>query len=730
MNQLRVERGSALDQSASDSLAAERLRREFASAWRHGQRPDAVEWLGRSGAAPEFGHSLALDLAYEEFCQRTEAGEELDVEAYCARFPELSVSLRRLLDVHHLLAEEAPDARRESANDWPALGADFQGFRLLDELGRGAFARVYLAAETALGDRPVALKVCRDVRLEAELLGKLQHPNIVMAHSIVPADAAGRSGLVMPFRGRTTLNDVLDHLAARNPAERLARPLPADLHPTGGTTSRAARWAGRRFLNVALQWGAQLADALQHAHAAGVLHCDLKPSNVLLDDEGRPLLLDFNLSRGNNGSADRLGGTLPYMSPEQIARVVMGESSDDALDGRTDVYSLGVLLYELLTGRQPFDFRTLAAQGDSVQDTGRLLIEAQRQGCAPLRDSQPGIDRATAQLVERCLSFDPDKRPASAGELAKALRGRMSLVPRSVRWFRARPMLAGLLLAAAATALGVPAGYVATRDTPAQEAARKADEMLAAGLPDAAASLYEQAVLAEPNLYSARLGLARAFQAQGKLQKAFEAYAGVYQVRPDWHAAAGAGYCAARLREWHDAERYLSEALRFRPESAETWNNLGFCRLRQTKLANAHDCFERALALDKDLPSAHSNRTLLALCSWVKSAQPVPDGVLEGIDATLQRGARSPRAYLDAARLHAISGHDRSAVLERVYQYLSAAYELGGDLAVLDNSGVEDPFLRDYFNEPHIKKLLLLPPKQANKTPGPWLVDPLAIGDG
>src|SRR5260221_5587323 len=113
--------------------------------------------------------------------------------------------------------------------------------------------------------------------------------------------------------------------------------------------------AGMSYVEAILWIGARLADGLAHAHERGILHRDLKPANVLLTDEGQPMLLDFNLAEDTKlrceGTVAHAGGTLPYMSPEQMAGLVAGGARVDA---RSDIYSLGVILFELLTGRHPF----------------------------------------------------------------------------------------------------------------------------------------------------------------------------------------------------------------------------------------------------------------------------------------------------------------------------------------------------------------------------------------
>src|SRR5262249_31144203 len=179
---------------------------------------------------------------------------------------------------------------------------------------------------------------------------------IYSVHTAGPLQA-----VCMPYYGRTTLADLLGDLAARPALPRsgveLLRPVPADLSNAvarslqGLTYTEAVLWAGRC-----------LAGGVAQPHERGIVHRDLKPANVLITDEGQPMLLDFNLAedtklRGSAAGA-LVGGTLPYMAPEQFETLRTGKG---AADVRADLFSLGVILYELLSGRPPFPVRHPAA---------------------------------------------------------------------------------------------------------------------------------------------------------------------------------------------------------------------------------------------------------------------------------------------------------------------------------------------------------------------------------
>ena len=166
------------------------------------------------------------------------------------------------------------------------------------------------------------------------------------------------------------------------------------------------------FVEAVLALGGQLADGLAHAHRRGILHRDLKPANVLLTDDGRPMLLDFNLAEDTKlrGSAERamIGGTLPYMAPEQLTAF---RAAHGLLDGRCDLYGLGVILFELLTGKHPFPIRK-----GSPRDTVPRMLE-DRVNPPSLRELNSAISPAVEAIVLKCLASDPAKRYQSAEDL-------------------------------------------------------------------------------------------------------------------------------------------------------------------------------------------------------------------------------------------------------------------------------------------------------------------------
>src|SRR5215471_4631174 len=148
------------------------------------EAPDDVRAFLDQHPEARADHDLAIDLAYEEYCRLAEAGAAPDLDEFCERFPTYGSSLRRALQLHDYLEANPRLVEAEAPVPWPAEGETFLGYRLLCELGRGSFARVYLAADPKLGDRLVAVKVSPHGAAEAQTLGRINHPNVVKVHTV------------------------------------------------------------------------------------------------------------------------------------------------------------------------------------------------------------------------------------------------------------------------------------------------------------------------------------------------------------------------------------------------------------------------------------------------------------------------------------------------------------------------------------------------------------------
>lgn len=331
-----------------------------------------------------------LEQIQDRILDRLHAGEPVDREAILEKHPEHAEALQSFFQV--------VDAIEDPAGRLEAVPTRLGEFRILGELGRGGMGVVYEAEQISL-KRRVALKVLppalrADRRLlarfrrEAEAAGRLRHPNIVPVFSI--GEAGGAPFFAMELVEGRSLWDIL--LVRREGGDA---GLPADAEGW-------RRWVVRTLASVA--------DALAYAHGQGILHRDVKPANILIEPDGTPRLTDFGLAVDLEASsltvAGEVFGSPRYMSPEQASR------REKPLDSRTDIYSLGVTLYELLTLRLPYE-GTLGHEVLSALAVGEIVAPS----CV-----DPEFPRGLEEVLLRSLQRDPKDRYVNASDFASELR--------------------------------------------------------------------------------------------------------------------------------------------------------------------------------------------------------------------------------------------------------------------------------------------------------------------
>jgi hypothetical protein len=390
-----------------------------------------------------------LLLRWEEM---REQGRLVSAEELCRDCPELLDEVRRRLrflvavrpegepDAGATKALDAPISLQTVSGDQPAGhrgGATVPGYEILGELGRGGMGVVYKARQTSLG-RFVALKMIlagahagptqlARFRLEAEAAAQLQHPNIVHVHEC--GEHNGCPYYSLEYVEGRCLRDVI---------------------PEYEQPARAAALVE------------QLARAVAYAHERGILHRDLKPANILLTADGTPKITDFGLAKRLDEEQERtrtgdILGTPVYMAPEQAA------GKTRAIGPAVDIYALGAILYELLTGRPPFEAAT----------TWDVINQVIAHEPVPPSRRRERIPRDLETICLKCLQKDPAKRYPSARDLAEDLRnfleGRpiqarpVGRVERFRKWVRRQPALAALLGVSAAALLVLSVGgWVAT----------------------------------------------------------------------------------------------------------------------------------------------------------------------------------------------------------------------------------------------------------------------------
>jgi serine/threonine protein kinase len=410
------------DDSTLPLAALERIERvclAFEDAWKRGERP-AVERYCADAPGPErsalLRHLLVLELDY-----RVRSGETPTAGDYRMRFPDCSALIADVFQSCSMAVGVSPPG---------AKPARFGDYELLEEIARGGMGVVYRARQIGL-NRVVALKLIlagqlasraevERFRREAEVAAGLQHPNIVAIHEV--GEQQGQHYFSMDYVEGQSLRDMVRE-----------HPLPAQ---------RAA------------QYVKAIAEAIHYAHRQGTLHRDLKPANVLIDRADQPRITDFGLAKRIEGGAELTGtgeilGTPSYMPPEQAG------SRGGRVGPASDVYAMGAILYELLTGRPPFQ---------TSNPLNTLLQVLEREPIAPRR-LNAHVPKDLETICLKAMEKNPDRRYRTAGDMAadlgRYLNGfaisarRVGPVGRMIRWVKRRRAVAASLFGVLVLGLAV-----------------------------------------------------------------------------------------------------------------------------------------------------------------------------------------------------------------------------------------------------------------------------------
>ncbi len=416
------------------------LREDQRRRWQLGESVRVEAYLEQQPALHGDPEAI-LDLIYSEIVLREEQCDPPQLDEYLQRFPAFATELRVQFEVHQAIQDASqasysdntdpdPDALPQSPSE---AGATVARYEVLEEIGRGGMGVVYRARQVDL-KRLVALKMIlagphagakeqARFRTEAEAIARLQHPNIVQIYEVGEQD--GCLFLALELVDGASLEK---QFAGRTAPPREAAVLVATL-----------------------------AQAIHAAHQHGIIHRDLKPSNVLLTRDGVPKITDFGLAKMLDGSAnattaDGFLGTPCYVAPEQAS----GHSGE--IGPATDVYALGTLLYELLTGEPPF-------LGSAPMET---VLQVLHNEVVPPSQRQAGTPPDLETICLKCLQKAPGRRYTSASDLADDLKRFLANEPirarpvttaeRGLKWVQRRPTAAALVAVSVAAVLSLAAG--------------------------------------------------------------------------------------------------------------------------------------------------------------------------------------------------------------------------------------------------------------------------------
>ena len=625
-----------MSESAEQNLG--NVLEEFGAAWDRGDRPEVVtfldRWQGerRTELAAELirvdldrrlklGEHICVDeylrqipelrsseielvaLLIDEHSMRTQAGQVVTLDEYARRFPEHVDTLRNelgLTDNRTRSPAEAPAPEENAASEPHELpAAPIDGIEQLDPgkvigdfrierlLGAGGVSQVFLATQLSL-DRQVALKVTVEsdedssATNEGRTMAVFSHPHIV------PVFAEERIGrlrlLAMEYVDGPPLSDFLNAARERFHGSERGRMPPAaealslmeELYSEQQTEPIVPRKNGVSCRDFLCGIFRDLARALSAAAAKGILHSDVKPANILLKRDGKAMLADFNVSlrqESNDSEPPTVGGTLLYMSPEQLG-MLTGSESNVRLDERSDVYSLGLVIFEALTGSWPFLEGNVAA--DPVAASGQL--QASRLS-SPIEfpPNSKWLTPGLRSIIEKCLVPQPDDRYQSADELAVDLDRFLSHRPlktatdpsrleRASKWLRRSPARAMLV----ATVFGV------------------LSMLMVMFRQDEPPTNFPNANGAAP---PSRAATAPTPEAAKRARKADEA-----------------GQRMLIAGNFQAAAQQFEIATRLNPQLATTWHNLGVARFRLGRFADSLSAFDRSITLGNESGLAYSHR--------------------------------------------------------------------------------------------------------------------------
>lgn len=563
-----------------------------------------------------------MDFAYGEYVRRRENGEWIEIEEYCQLFPQIAHSLRELIAADHFLRLRLDFLGSALPEDWPQAGEQFLGYELLRELGQGGFSRVYLAHDSS--GKSVVAKVTEEGDQEALILQQFQHPNIIEVLDVKQClrRNAEFTAIIMPYHGCATLNDILNHRRRQSITPLTAQWL------IDSVVQHEAQWATTYTLednpisegpsesslfspdipweHCVVKLGVEIADALHYVHQKGLLHRDIKPANILITAEGKPILLDFNLAWKIKELDDSIGGTMPYMAPEQLTvlqyEFTQGKKGEIRCgDARSEICSLGIVLFELFTGVHPYFQKNMSSVD---REQLRALHGSQMQSNRPVAE---GASDEFQVILNRCLARNPYHRFATAAELAQALRDLTE--PKQPRQFFTRRRIKALAYSLSVALLFLLTLSILQKNSPEQS------------------NVYTQAELH----YLRGLELS-------KKQRPLEALKH-YRLAQDhvFHRRLHAriGICMIQAGYFKAGEKYHQFAMDAGLQNAAILNNQGYALLRLGKLDQAKVMLTKAIQLDSKLIPPYQNRAEVDLVKAFRNRNYLPIQGVKDIELAL-----------------------------------------------------------------------------------------------
>ncbi len=574
-----------------------------------------------SGSAP-IDDERIVEIAIKNFYHLREQGSELSPAEYAERYPAVKSMLLADLEFEESLGELANDLSDVSPSDgglssweqesqqsddetlWPKIDDRIGDHTLVEQIGGGRFSRVF-AARSSPNARPIAIKFCRHQGThEARTLAEVVHSAIGVVQGVERVPRTDLIAISMPLKSRTTLADVLRSVVKNDSVPASADFVWEEVQTRNKLLIAPPAWAGTSYVAWAQSVMSTLAEALSAAHGRSTAHCDIKPSNVLVTAEGKPILIDFNLSLrwDVESSSPNIGGTLPYMAPEQIRAFDAKQRGD--IGPRTDIYGLAATMYQLLTGELPFEPQP---DGDVKQ-----ILKQRKQKPRPIEKLNPHVPAAFASVIMKCLSYDPKQRPRTAADLFLLLNKSTTADDNPAPRRRVTPVRATMAMSAVALAavfMVEPSPQFPYLSIPALQASPS--QLMNAGY-DAleaediwTADENFRAVLAvDPEHKGAMIACIRAKLRKGDFSGAEQiAESLTDEDAPELRALQG--MCLAAQKSYETAEEHFRFAIEHGLDTREVLTNLGYCLSQSGQHQEAIEVLEEVRSMGGDTSTAN-----------------------------------------------------------------------------------------------------------------------------